>query len=1027
MHSSLTHRFPGVFCLLALTLALFCPTTHALTYEDCARDIIETITSVPGEIGGQVSSLREYVKEIKAKRDVIASEPDRDPDLLVRVNAWISGFEERLKGKRGDSSLPGYGLLDTGFVLDDPNVTLGDDGPPLFARLVKAIDQSPRYLALPLAQLEALYRQVTDDIAKLKTRNSPEDKLLIDRAEVWLKSLSAVIDLDRQLEAAYAEANGGNEVLEGIEALEGEAFSRFYAILSGNPGYKEALARTTLASLTEKQMVYYMSENPAAAAAFAETAAVYLPPRVRWDPFKVGATVKNLRTYTKVNQGLVAMLRRVNRPEDAALIYVGEEWVKACQSRLASAPADPTVNLDGMGVLGLSSYGGFRLAPENPKVNLFIPPALPITAFLNENSGNVRPPITAFEPEVRQLPTHLADLITLLKKDRVLQSAYRQFANGDSSPRDQIIALGKNDTLRHMAYVLSDQALHLEGLNPPPENVDVSFLGGGLVEQNIQNVFRQVAPELTTYTAERSNLLMSTFARGGYAVNLNSSSRLTDRTSLRQMVSGPGMPGGDLNFLPFGVLQLNQFEYRPNPVLLSMAEAGTINRSLAKKNYVDFNRTITPIPLFQSGGEATILSNLPTGKTVQSKAFIYTGSGDFIVPDVPNFKRLYESAKSTPRTLDEPPGIMSWEDLFDFILSARRPYSPFSRRRIGVIGAGDSGKAIQRWFNLLSDARSYGKDTREIELIASSPWLGQLCKTCDAFINQNRSFYADLGRAYRNGRIIAYDKLSGIKKTPDGYQLSAEGESVDVDYVVFAVGIRNDLRGYLSQFLQALSIDPSEYKSDLDLFEIVYGYEPSLGRVPLARQLVIRNQRFPFYLVGPAAGPGIVTPAELANNEENSVANTNHNWRAVQIAQALAAQIQLQNFGLNSVEKRATPPKPVLSNLSLSTQSFPKPTRDKDLQTGDELLFVTLLTQYIRSQYSVMDSAVYNLSFSALTGDTILAPAGLDRMFAQDQNMTNLIHTLIGPRSEEKSMEIRLTFGANGAIDANQTSWSLSP
>lgn len=493
-------------------------------------------------------------------------------------------------------------------------------------------------------------------------------------------------------------------------------------------------------------------------------------------------------------------------------------------------------------------------------------------------------PTEAFTPELSELPPAYRALFDLVRADSLLGPRLDRALGVSATNGAKLVALVKDPDTRRLLAETAQADLTLRSADTKARvkaggvRVDILFIGAGLHEQNMQNALRQVAPWLKTLTTERTELVGSTFALGGYTFLLNSTSRPEDTTSLRQVFGK-----GDLNYLPGGVIQINQFDSRLNPAAQSMADSLVSNRALSPGELAFETETRT----VEDSGDAThpYRGKLADGSSVLARAVVSFGIGDPANPEVKGFDNLYAKAKQEKKP-GAPARIMSFEDFLRYVRSTRNPYAAFAGKRVAVWGPGDSGKAVVRWLLRLADPRSYGDDSGNVALVKSIPWHGQPYKDCDNFIKKNRSFYADLGRGFKNGIINPLDKAVEVTQAEDG-TLTTDG--IDADYIIYTTGYRSRIPDLVRPMAGAKA--KAGMEEDPTAFRNVEGYEPSLGKITIARQLIGADGRpRAFFLVGPSAEK-ILNPEELREVEQNSVANANNNYRAWQMAVALAHQL----------------------------------------------------------------------------------------------------------------------------------------
>lgn len=1058
--------------------------------EECAARVATYLALAPAELGGRPSDLRRLIADLRRDREVIAAaNRPEDRELLGRIDTWTASLEREVETKDNGKDAPilGYGLV--GYARPGETLLSLADRTP-FEELASFIQTDPdRIGGVTSDGLRPVLNDARNLREKLARRGYPEDKVLVRRADRWMARLQkrietnsspadggvlvldvstldsgAMLGSDDPLDDAFL-ATSGEEIppIERFFEIVLEGFiETLYKLAEKDEKLGPALKASAARRLSKRDQLLYLCDHPAMKPFLVAYAERTLPGLGDFDPRLIGAKVKNLQALEAQNQILLALLKEAKG--ESATTRLATAWLKVLRERLSPVAGEPEKKLDGYGMLGVSGMP-FRLAPQDPRRLRFVPPLEPIETFLTEEAGSTVPE-AAFEPALEKLPKPMAALVSLVQADNVLGPAYEANLRAvrasrlapRSEARAQLLALMRNDDSRRLLVEVAREMIRrrqadLRAKEGAVRKVDILFAGAGLAEQNMQNYFRQF-PGLTTLTVERQPVVGFTFRQGGYAFSLNSTTRLEDRTSLRQMFSGSGatMRAGDLNFLPGGVIQINRFETRQNPVAASMADAIEVNRALALEEAPVLVATeagevewIGNDPVASEGGRYEFRARLSDGTTVLARVGIGTGIGVPERPAIPGLEEAYQLAKRA-REPGKPPRIFDLEDIFAWINGNDDPYAPFSGETVGIGGPGDSGKALVRWFTLLSDPRSYGGSTRDLPLVASVPWYGQPCLTCDDFISQNRSFYADIGRPYRSGRIKGRPKIERVDF--DGTELLVKpvGEAPEeLTYLGITLGYRSLLPQLLAPMLvgRRLPRNPNDLVEQKAIFRNVLGYEPSLGQVTLARQLVIRdgdNQRpVPFYVVGAGAGK-IVSEAELQNNEENRVANANQAWREWRMAEALRAQLAV-SVGGELTGSEPPPPEEVPSWMKFNdfesgfdaTIELAPGESARPPATGDGILLATRLwteldfdaatrvVREIRITITRVQPNVYRFEVGpgALAGTRVVFSLG--SALVRSAALRGQIASLLGNGSRTTAIQIDYKLTEAGQLDGDET------
>jgi dsDNA-binding SOS-regulon protein len=569
----------------------------------------------------------------------------------------------------------------------------------------------------------------------------------------------------------------------------------------------------------------------------------------------------------------------------------------------------------------------------------------PLQEFLTREAV-IDAPKEAFDPKVSKLPATIATVINLALKDPAFSTRIKANLSENPTNRDYLVSAIQDADLRRVIYDAASLDINLDaqkvGIQERVE--DIGILGAGIHETNMQNVWRDY-PEIRTRTFEQSHVVASTFARGGTAFNINSSSKRENVDHLRQALGD-----GDLNFMPGGAIQLSFFDNERNPVALSLAQAATINRSFSK-NPIEFGAKIESV---QMDGDLVKKVTLEDGSTRSFTELVLTGLGDSNRPNLPGVREIVAQDKQSgvPRTFT----FFEFKDLINGLDS---PFEYFEGKRIAVIGAGDSGKADVRWLLQKANPASYGRNGRRFRGPKSVEWYGQECTDCASFVDRNRSFYFDIAGGFRAGNLIAKPKLDSIVSKSPTSELEltdAQGQQTTADIVIYTTGIQNDIAKILAPVFgyDANSADP-DIVNDPTYFRTIEGFEPTLGVVSYAKEAIDQSGRgLGIYLVGPTSGRGVVSQAELRAIEENSVAMANHSWRAYRMAGSLARVIlsRRKQSAYNQSEEPST-------KLEIDQPGTASPVFQMELdlgrrialRTGDDISLIATLTRLIGSQF----------------------------------------------------------------------------
>ncbi|MEZ4751203.1 MAG: hypothetical protein R3B54_11460 [Bdellovibrionota bacterium] len=589
--------------------------------EACAARVAEQILLVPADIAARPSKLRELLAAVDADTQILEAEAADQKELVSRAKAWMDGLSAYLADKADgtDNPLPGFpvvGLTPYVAAISSPSGGRFED---LLARITRVPE------TVSNDSLQALIDETRSDIRILETRRSPEDVVLCRRARRWLQALlniqaaggnppDAAEDIGFVLDGSALD---GGDVLDGtrdgyspvtpedpkipksplekfLELARESVLEDIMILVVRDEALKEKLRLGPAKNLGIRDQLLLLSDDPKLLAILDEFSVQALGRRVQLDPFGFGARLDDYKIYVAEADFFLARILNGRRlsPEEQALASIGRQWIDVANSRIEKEDdGDPKKQLDGPSLIGLGRFGGFRLASR--PVPRFVPAMADIETFLTPETAKIGID-EAFDPKLDRLPPVTAHFIEMVRGAQLFSRIYErnlrlaQGSRPEATFRDQVVALAKDEDLRRLLAEIAQEefetrsAAEKKKAAEGPRKVDVFVIGAGLHDQHVQNAFTQLAPGLDSLSWEAADNVASTFDQGGYAVSLNSTLRAADPTNLRQMLTSDTMEGGDLNYLLGGVVQLNQFESRQNPVLKSMAQGIQINRYFSK-------------------------------------------------------------------------------------------------------------------------------------------------------------------------------------------------------------------------------------------------------------------------------------------------------------------------------------------------------------------------------------------------------------------------------------------------------------
>jgi len=446
---------------------------------------------------------------------------------------------------------------------------------------------------------------------------------------------------------------------------------------------------------------------------------------------------------------------------------------------------------------------------------------------------------------------------------------------------------------------------------------DVVIVGAGIHGTiALQSLLRQ-KPNLKILVIEESDTAAATFRYPNNTFRINSSNRASGEDALP-------LPGrGNINELPqlpIQVSDLTAVKYPTAGDLGSAVVAGLYAASISSKVDVLFTSNVTKIAenAFTQARPAKfdISGKFKTNSpfTVSTRSLILaSGLGTPRVPDSV-LESITPEMLRTRNALTSPPKVMTFESIMRILGQSSNPRELLSGKKVAVVGTGDSANVLIEFFLGYAAEAGYGVSNAQIAPPAKILWVGQSRETCEDFIADARSRYAQIGTGFRssdpNGDPLidaTPNKLVSLKQRDrDGrLVLSLEDSSakLDADYVILATGFEGQLyKLFDRQYdVSGISIGERPY-NDKDLinnfFSTVTGRTETTGN----RNTDIAKEAFTYiggketegsgiYVLGPAAGP-LAKESELFGIIQNTVSIFNNSLRTEAAAELIASEVR---------------------------------------------------------------------------------------------------------------------------------------
>jgi|GEM_PF-2003491 len=441
---------------------------------------------------------------------------------------------------------------------------------------------------------------------------------------------------------------------------------------------------------------------------------------------------------------------------------------------------------------------------------------------------------------------------------------------------------------------------------------DVVIVGAGVHGIISAQALIATDPNLKILIVEEGDTAGATFRNAKDTFNINSSNR----------ASGEGtkpLPGeGNINELPnlpIQVSDLTGVKYPTSNDLGSPLVAGLY--ALVRQNpgvQVLFNTSAQTIgdagdPKFR---EQLTVNTQGSEITINSQAIlISTGLG---TPKYP--EKLAETLQRQPelvrfkRGRGKPlPKVVAFEDLVRIIAQSNDPMALFKDKNIGIVGTGDSANVLIEFLIGYASQKAYGQSSAQSGIPNRIGWIGQTRESCEAFIADARSRYAQIGTGLRSsskdvaailkgipGRLenVVVDASLGGRKDSEPINAVGEGgaDLGNFDLIVLTTGFEPNVRDLVRNITVQTS---GVFRTDADFFnesptiQTIEGTTATSGRTKTKIGRKIRNREV--YVIGTAAGQ-LASQAELVGIIQNFVSIFNNAPRVVAQSSRVASEVK---------------------------------------------------------------------------------------------------------------------------------------
>ncbi len=416
----------------------------------------------------------------------------------------------------------------------------------------------------------------------------------------------------------------------------------------------------------------------------------------------------------------------------------------------------------------------------------------------------------------------LAKTTSVLKKTKRLNSPVvvtnkMQKFREDYLP---IMQMGSSMTEAFVRYMEADLRIKSNGLaaslvnQKNIESYDLVIVGAGVHGViGLQAALKRNG-NYKILVIESSDTAAANFRYATDVFNINSSNRASGKDRLP-------LPGeGNINELPRLPIQVSDISAVKYPTagdLGATLVAGLYSAATKYPNVdVLFNSNVQVLKNTKSGVAAEIKTPYGDINVKGSRVSIATGLGTPSLPRgvVAGIRKNKELVKSTniEKTL---PRVMTFEDFVRLLSKSEDPKQFIKNKTVSVVGTGDSANVAIEFMLGYAAKNAYGLSSAQTLGPKKIFWLGQSARSCEQFIADIRSRYAQIGTGFRSSspdvaaiiepipNRISSVEPAGKNKVNAILDESFLGDTkIKSDFIVLATGFKGGVPKLISGLLK---------------------------------------------------------------------------------------------------------------------------------------------------------------------------------------------------------------------------------
>lgn len=505
----------------------------------------------------------------------------------------------------------------------------------------------------------------------------------------------------------------------------------------------------------------------------------------------------------------------------------------------------------------------------------------------------------------------LEPIVPMSEKMAEFRREYLAVLKADGNFREAIVRWMESQ-LRLKSLVTQRQVSLKEAKN----EYDLVVIGSGVHGVIAVQAALAVKPNLKVLVIDGGDTAGATFRYAGDTFNINSSNRASGD-------GRPPLPGqGNINELPGLPVQVSDLSAVKYPTAGDLGSSLVVGlySAVAKYPNVDIlfgtqaRSIVKDQGTFKYNLTARIAGNARNTGIAAQKVIVAGGLGTpQLPPGVARAVKRYPELVDARNIRARLPRVMTFEDVMRALNQSNNPRKYFENKKVAVVGTGDSANVFIEFLLGYAVRNGYAQSDAQVAGPKKIFWIGQDKRTCEEFISDIRSRYAQIGTGYRSSDPAGSPVLEGVppklasvepkgnEKVELKLEEAVEGgkDVLDADIVIVATGFKGELAGLLKDLFSERLVQREDLVNDRVFLEKYFEFlEAATSTSPNQKTRVGRYAKNldslgrdrggepEVVIVGPSAGK-LPKDSELVGIIQNTVSIFNNAPRTVAATQTV--------------------------------------------------------------------------------------------------------------------------------------------